>query len=178
MPSLNCPTCSAAVPIARSLKERAADLRASIQRGPQPRSRTARTGKCEAKAAWRAAAISIRSVPLPLHDYPELNHPTGGAWTTRGLMRGHGGRRDHRAEFRPAAAHRERARVAPRRDHAPSCALGGAVRPGTCGMSTQWRLTRTLRSSHSGSCFSRPSPLSQSAEAVMTAFAGPSPDDA
>lgn len=71
----------------RSLKDRAADLRASVGASRRLTTPQLAPGSAEAKAAWRAACHehSIRS--LPLHDCPELDHPTGGAWTTRGLMR-------------------------------------------------------------------------------------------
>jgi hypothetical protein len=70
-----------------SLKDRAAGLRASIGTLRNPAPSQPAPGSEEAKAAWRAACHQHSIRALPLHDYPELKHPTGGAWTTRGLMR-------------------------------------------------------------------------------------------
>lgn len=70
-----------------TLRDRAASLRASFSAGCSLAPAQLASGSAEAKAAWRAACHqhSIRSKPL--HDCPELDHPTDGAWTTRGLMR-------------------------------------------------------------------------------------------
>ncbi|MBP28141.1 hypothetical protein [Methylobacterium sp.] len=69
-----------------SLKDRAADLRASVSASRRPVASFPKPGSEEAKAAWRAACHQHSTRLAPLHDCPELAHPTGGAWTTRGLL--------------------------------------------------------------------------------------------
>jgi hypothetical protein len=70
-----------------SLKDRAAGLRASLGTLRNPATLQLAPGSAEAKTAWRAACHQHSIRALPLHDCPDLDHPTGGAWTTRELMR-------------------------------------------------------------------------------------------
>jgi hypothetical protein len=69
-----------------TLRDRAAGLRASFGALRSTTPLQPAPGSSEAKAAWRAACHQHSIRALPLHDCPELDHPTGGAWTTRGLM--------------------------------------------------------------------------------------------
>ncbi|MGE8131590.1 hypothetical protein ACQKQD_31985 [Methylobacterium sp. NPDC080182] len=70
-----------------SLKDRAAGLRASLGTLRNPATLQLAPGSAEAKAAWRAACHQHSIRALPLHNCPELDHPAGGVWTTRELMR-------------------------------------------------------------------------------------------
>lgn len=87
MPSLKLSNLFRRGSVRPSLKDRTAGLRASLGMLRNPATLQLAPGSAEAKAAWRAACHQHSIRALPLHDCPELGHPTGGAWTTRGLMR-------------------------------------------------------------------------------------------
>ncbi|WP_182179264.1 hypothetical protein [Methylobacterium radiotolerans] len=78
---------STLLPAAQIEADRGRDERITQLLTGRPTAALPEPGSEEAKAAWRDACHQHSIRLAPLHDCPELDHPTGGAWTTRGLLR-------------------------------------------------------------------------------------------
>ncbi|MCJ2023119.1 hypothetical protein [Methylobacterium sp. J-067] len=72
---------------APTLRERAANLRASLRQIPAASAALPAPGSPEAMAAWHSACNEHSKRSAPLHEYAELMDPEGGFWTKASLGR-------------------------------------------------------------------------------------------